>query len=226
MSMLVLLLLTFSDPSASEKHFPSKVREAILDATVLLLNDTTKQRGSGVIIKQSRGFVYVLTAGHLVDKEDKVRLGTTTAATRPRSAKTYSEVEVLASSRSPDLAVLRLRTEDRMPGVASLCSVRSLPEGKPAVLSVGFPERSTGPLCQEPRLLGVRRVIKPGESQARRYWQTEKPPVKGESGGPMIDLKGQVIGIASGMGDEKGYFTHPEEIHSFLARQGLRWLYE
>jgi hypothetical protein len=32
--------------------------------------------------------------------------------------------------------------------------------------------------------------------------------------------------VASGVGDAKGYYAHAEEVHAFLKRNALEWLYE
>ena len=42
----------------------------------------------------------------------------------------------------------------------------------------------------------------------------------------MLDRSGRLVGVASGLGDGKGYYTHVEEVHAFLKRNGLEWLYE
>jgi hypothetical protein len=57
-------------------------------------------------------------------------------------------------------------------------------------------------------------------------WQTEKTPARGRSGGPLLDRRGLLIGLDSGAGDGKGYYVHVEELHAFLKRNGLDWLYE
>jgi S1-C subfamily serine protease len=73
---------------------------------------------------------------------------------------------------------------------------------------------------------GPRKVRKPGEREAARYWETAAPPAGGRSGGPLLDRAGRVIGVASGAGDGRGYYAHAEEVHRFLRQNGLKWLFE
>jgi hypothetical protein len=36
----------------------------------------------------------------------------------------------------------------------------------------------------------------------------------------------RLLGVASGVGDAKGCYTHAEEVYAFLKRSALEWLYE
>src|SRR2546430_1556077 len=61
----------------------------------------------------------------------------------------------------------------------------------------------------------VRRKVdarRPNE-KVTTMWETEASPAKGRSGGPLVDKRGFVLGIASGANDGKGYYVHPDEIH-------------
>jgi trypsin len=69
-------------------------------------------------------------------------------------------------------------------------------------------------------------VRKPGANTSVLCWETAKTPAKGRSGGPLVDRRGYLIGVDSGAGDGKGYYIHIEEVHAFLKRNGLSWLYE
>ena len=40
----------------------------------------------------------------------------------------------------------------------------------------------------------------------------------------MIDRQGRLLGLCSGRSDEKGYYTHIDEIRAGLRDSGYRWL--
>ena len=42
----------------------------------------------------------------------------------------------------------------------------------------------------------------------------------------MVDRRGYVLGIGSGVSDGKGFYCHTADIHRFLKENGLMWLYE
>ena len=57
------------------------------------------------------------------------------------------------------------------------------------------------------------------------FWQTAAKPEKGRSGGPLLDADGRVIGICAATQDEKGYFTHLDEILAGLKTAKYEWLW-
>jgi hypothetical protein len=71
-----------------------------------------------------------------------------------------------------------------------------------------------------------RRVRRPGADGAVWYWETERRVVKGRSGGPLLNRRGYLIGVAGGTDADRGYYSHTEEIHSSLKNNGPKWLYD
>ena len=67
---------------------------------------------------------------------------------------------------------------------------------------------------------------RPGDTKSTWCWETQRRPERGRSGGPLLDEAGRVIGLASGHDGKCGYYTHAEEIHRFLKRNALDWLFE
>ena len=226
-----LLLLPGEIDVLDSKVFSKALQESAVTATTRIVNTTMDRAtggvtGSGVIIKQSSAFVYVLTAGHLVRKGDDLEVAVYSTKSYPKPATIYRSGLVLAQSALPDLAVVRVATRDVMPGVRRLCPPRLVPEGKDLPgLTIGC-KGGRAPDGVLVTVLGKRRVVKPGGRLASLCWETPEAPDKGRSGGPLLDRRGYVIGVASGVGDGKGYYTHAEEIHAFLKRSGLGWLSE
>ena len=48
----------------------------------------------------------------------------------------------------------------------------------------------------------------------------------GRSGGPLLNLDGQVIGICAATSLGKGYYVHLSEIHAGLKTAGYDWLWK
>jgi S1-C subfamily serine protease len=223
MSVLIGLLLSGVGP-ADAGAFPKRVQKAALAATARVTNVTQGTQGSGAILKKSGPFVYVLTANHVLEGGKTFEVAVYSPRSRPRPSATYRAIKVLARSVVADLAVLRVSTADAVPGTAPVCPARLIPELKNvAALTVGC-EGGKAPTCAMETVVGKRRLRKPGARATAYYWETKRPPLRGRSGGPLFDRRGFLIGLASGAGDGKGYYSHAEEVHAFLRSNGLRWL--
>jgi serine protease Do len=223
-TLMVLLLVPADIDVVDSRDFPKETQVRAVTGTVRVVNGA-KAEGSGVLLKRNGPLVYVLTANHVVDGAKRVEVSTYSAATHPRPAGTY-RADVIAQAGGPDLAVLRFTTADDMPGSVPICPVSKVPEGqKFTALSVGCAAGAAPSVALE-NVLARRRVRRPGADAGLLCWQTEKTPARGRSGGPLLDRRGLLIGLDSGAGDGKGYYVHVEEVHAFLKRNGLDWLYE
>jgi S1-C subfamily serine protease len=225
LTIALLLLVPGDIDILDSKDFPKEFQVKAVTGTVRVTNATKDGVGSGAAVKKSGAFVYVLTAAHVVEGAKQIEVATFTAASHPKPATVYRAAEVIAQSADADLAVLRITTGDDLPGYLPICPPRSVPEGKDlAALAVGC---ATGaPTCTLEAIKGKRKVRKPGDKVAALYWEASRAPAKGRSGGPLLERGGHLIGVASGAGDAKGYYAHAEEIHAFLKRNALEWLYE
>jgi S1-C subfamily serine protease len=227
MIALALLLLVPGDFDVLEsKDFPKDAQVRALTAGVRVVNTTGDVTGSGVLLKRSGPVVYVLTAAHVVAGAKKLEVATFSADSYPKPAAVYGSVEVIATSKELDLAVIRWTTRDAMPGVMEVCPVGKVPEGKNfAALSVGCADGGA-PTCVLETVKAKKKVQKRADEDKVPCWETAAAPGKGRSGGPLLDTRGYLIGVDSGAGDGKGYYTHIEAIQSFLKANGLKWLTE
>ena len=227
MFILALLALVPGDIDVLEsKDFSKEAQLKAVRATVRVSNVSKDTTGSGAFIKKSGPFVYILAAAHVVEGAKKIEVATYTAASYPRPATVYRTAEVIARSADADLAVLRIGTRDDPPGYLRICPIASVPDGKdPAALAVGC-AAAGAPTCTLETIRGKRKVRRPGVDSAVECWETDRAPAKGRSGGPLLDRNGNLIGVASGIGDAKGYYIHAEEVHAFLKRNALEWLFE
>jgi S1-C subfamily serine protease len=155
-------------------------------ASVVKVNGRRRRSGSGVVFAQNK----VLTASHVLEREEDLSLETA-------EGKTLT-ARFAGRDHSTDLAVLDVEGLDVEPATAA--------EGDARVgqisLAVGSHSRGEGPRAT----LGVVSVVG-GPIRTRRgprlerYIQTDATPYPGFSGGPLIDARGNVLGIlVSGWG--------------------------
>ena len=155
---------------AVEKIGPSVVR----------VNGRRRRSGSGVVYAPNT----VLTASHVLEREEDLTVDTLDGRTLL--------AEFVGRDPSTDLAVLRVEGLD--------VDAARPAEGDARIgqlaLAVGNPGRSDGPRAS----LGVVSAVGGPTRMWRgprleRYIQTDATPYPGFSGGPLIDARGDVLGI-------------------------------
>lgn len=182
--------------------------------------------GSGVFFREGG---YILTNNHVVQNAERV---TVTLYDR----RTF-EAQVVARDPSTDIAVVRVEA-DNLP-VAQLGESDSLRLGQ-WVLALGSPlglqfSVTAGIVSATGRSIGILAASAPAsDDEANRaapledYIQTDAAINAGNSGGPLIDLDGRVIGInsaiASPTGSFAGYgFAVPIALARMVADQLIRY---
>jgi S1-C subfamily serine protease len=155
-------------------------------ASVVRVNGRRRRSGSGVVFAQNK----VLTASHVLEREED--LSVETADGRTLSAR------FAGRDHSSDLALLNVEGLDIDPATPAEAEARV---GQIS-LAVGSHSRGEGPRAT----LGVVSAVG-GPVRSRRgprlerYIQTDATPYPGFSGGPLIDARGNVLGIlVSGWG--------------------------
>jgi len=152
-----------------------KVRQAVVHVRV----EPTQARGSGFIIDPQG---YILTAHHVVNeaKEIEIRL-----ANRQRL-----RGEIVATDAQVDFAIIKINGEREFP---------VLPLGDSDVLKVGELVGSLGyPFGLESSLhMGIvsRRGRRQNTLAAFDHIQVDSPANSGESGGPLVNMKGHILGM-------------------------------
>ncbi len=222
----VLLLALGQNGQVESKDFSTDAQAVALRATAKVVNLTTNQEASGIIVKQEGKTVYFLTAAHVAKPDDKLEISVYTAESYPKPTEVYKSATVLVSDSEKDIAVIRLFTTDTMPGVVPLCPPKKVVDGKdfPA-LSVGCGD-DKAPVCRVEMVLRKIKVQRPGEKGTTLTWETAAAQARGRSGGPLVDKRGFVVGVASGTNDDHGYYVHIDEINRFLKENALERLYE
>ena len=149
-------------------------------ASVVKVNGRRRRSGSGVVIAQNK----VLTASHVLEREEDLSIETADGRTLT--------ARFTGRDHSTDLAVLDVEGLDVEPATHT--------EGEARIgqisLAVGSHSGGEGPRAT----LGVVSAVG-GPVRTRRgprlehYIQTDATPYPGFSGGPLIDVLGNVLGI-------------------------------
>ncbi len=172
-------------------------KEETLDALSALsdgIADAVEQIGPKVVQVNGRrrrsasGVVYapelVLTASHVLEREEDLSVGT-------HDGRTLS-ARFVGRDPSTDLAVLRIE---------GLNVDAATPASEPArigqlALAVGRPSRGEGPRASLGVVSAVGGPLRTWRGpRLERYIQTDATPYPGFSGGPLIDSRGNVLGI-------------------------------
>jgi S1-C subfamily serine protease len=221
---LALLLLTPGQVQiVPTPEFPRELQTSAIRATVRVANGAAGLQGTGVVVASKGKFIYVLTAHHVVKGADGLEVATFNLDAYPRPAHVYRSAEVVAASPDTrDLALLRVATNGKVPGTMDLCPHVVLPD-RPGfrALAVGCGEAG-GPTCLPAKVLGKKRVRRPGGGKGCVFWEVDQPSGKGGSGGPLVDRRGYLLGIQSGTSHGKAYFCHADEVRAFLEAAGIR----
>jgi S1-C subfamily serine protease len=220
-----LLLLPAQGEPADSSDFSKEQQTAALTATVRVVNVSRKVVGSGVILGRKGPFAYILTACHLVDRSDGLEVATFSTTSYPKPWRLYRSVRLVAGAGDiRDLALLRVVTDDPMPGTLALCPARFVPEGMGfKALSVGC-SGGAAPTCQVDEVTGKKLARREAEGKAVAFWEVDRKQQEGRSGGPLVDRRGCLLGVCSGTNKEMSYFCHADEVRAFLIGSGFDWL--
>jgi serine protease DegQ len=155
-------------------------------ASVVKVNGRRRRSGSGVVFAQNK----VLTASHVLEREED--LSVETADGRTLTAR------FAGRDHSTDLAVLDVEGLDVEPATPAESDARV---GQIS-LAVGSRSRGEGPRATLGVVSAVGGPVRTRRGpRLERYIQTDATPYPGFSGGPLIDVRGNVLGIlVSGWG--------------------------
>lgn len=157
--------------------------------------------GSGFFVDGKR----VITAAHVVEGSNAVVVGTITG-------KRYS-AQVVKRSETLDLALLDVKTTETAKPVRFASSYRV---GQ-TVIAIGHPQGLTYSVTRG-IISHTDRVV---DGLSEHYLQFDTPVNPGNSGGPLIDLTGKVVGLVVFKGSDAGieglgFAVRAEDIRRFL----------
>ncbi|HKT28736.1 DegQ family serine endoprotease [Dyella sp.] len=146
--------------------------------------------GSGFIISSDG---YILTNNHVVDHADVVTV-------RLQDRRTLT-AKVVGTDPTYDIALLKVNTSSPLPAV-TIGDSRLLKPGQ-WVLAIGSPFGFDYTVTQG-IVSAVGRNLGAGDQPATSFIQTDVPINRGNSGGPLFNLQGQVVGINSQIYSDTG----------------------
>ena len=182
------------------------------------MNRIDNSRGSGVLISKTDDRVYILTAAHIVKDRDLLDV----ACYRATKGQTVRmPALVVAKSQTQDLALLQAFT--KMSGLPKPLAIFDRNRGNfPLPFeTVFFSYLGDLPQAYTTQVVRDTLVQRPDSESAVRMWVADQEPLPGQSGGPMVDPQGVVLGMASGASAGQGYFVHIDEIRTFLQTTGV-----
>ena len=214
----LIATVVLAGPWIQDPNFPQPKQEAALNATLRLKNPANNGEGTAIRIGKAGQFVFYLTANHnLKDAKNGVDLDSYSGATYPNAVR-IPMADIKYQWPKVDLAVLRAN-EPNPPGFLPI-----LKDYRPS--GIPFPALAVGCPAGNPPEFIADRVVSMITGEHRngvkaRMWQTDKAPEEGQSGGPIVDVKGNLVGICSGKNLGKGYYIHLDEIVDALERERL-----
>jgi S1-C subfamily serine protease len=221
------LLLLLPAQAVEARDFPKSLQMRAVAATVRVANRSERTEGTGVIIGAKDGALYILTAAHLAARDDRLEISTFSEKSYPFPVKTYDKVELVLRARDlRDLALIRIAGAERAPALMPFCPAQRFPsEGPFEALSVGCGASKT-PMCLLEKISKEKKIRRPPSRETARFWEVDVEQAAGRSGGPLLDKDGCLIGLASGVNEGKGYYTHAAEIQGWLKKSKFKFLLE
>lgn len=174
----------------------SSIREENKNSIVHIHSERTKKNGTGVPEhRYGTGFIisengHVLTASHVVNKEDNDTITETTGSVRSRHAQKF-KLELITRDEGIDLALLVFPDVGTRWKPVRFGSSRSVPNDA-SLYALGFPANFD--------LTAVTGILS-NKVGPKGVWQTTLPINRGHSGGPVFDMTGAVVAIASAGSD-------------------------
>lgn len=175
----------------------AKIYDSVLCIEVLNVDGSVLSSGTGFVYATDDNYGYVLTNAHVVSKGNIVKGVMTNNTT--------VDLTILGTDSYTDLAVLKMNKKEAIQ-VASIGKSENMKVGN-TVFTVGSPLGSTyagtvtkGILSGKDRLIETNTSGTNGlsvESYIVKVLQTDAAISPGNSGGPLVNLAGDVIGITS-----------------------------
>ena len=190
-------VVTKNKTQVYEKTSLKAAIDKIYDAVVLVQiynDDQLKSTGSGFVYKVDNKYGYILTNEHVVSDAKTIKV--------VMSNDEETEAETLGSDEYLDLAVLRI-DKDKVKQVANIGKSEDISLGD-TIFAVGAPmgydyrgSVTSGILSGKDRMVTVSVGNSTSSDWVMRVLQIDAPLNPGNSGGPLLNINGEVIGVCS-----------------------------
>jgi putative serine protease PepD len=187
-----------SSPGPSIADLYKRVSPSVVEIQTQTASNTPfgQQRGAGT----GTGWVYD-EAGHIITNEHVIE-GATRVTVKFADG-TEEQAKVVGTDRSTDVAVLELDNASKAPAPLGLGSAKSLEVGDP-VVAIGSPFGLQGTLTSGIVSALDRTITAPDGFTIDGAIQTDAALNPGNSGGPLLDEEGHVVGVNSQIASETG----------------------
>lgn len=202
-----LFIADASGPEFSVRELVARLGEAVVQVR------TPSGLGSGFFINEAG---YLITNFHVIEGETQISVEVYHRESNQLERRSYKEVRIIAMNKFRDLALLRVEDGGRRTFVA-------VPLGQTDTLAVGERVFAIG------SPLGLERTVTEGiistktrEMRGDLYLQTTAPINQGNSGGPLFNLRGEVVGVTNmkiTFSEGLGFAIPVEEVRNFLKRR-------
>lgn len=152
-----------------------------------------KGLGSGVIVRKSGKTYYVLTNNHVAGKATKISI-------KMNDNREY-EGKLVGADERLDIALVSFESDDKSIPVAKLGDSDTVQTGD-ICLAVGAPLGYSQSVTQG--IVSATSRSEPGMSRISDYIQTDAAINQGNSGGPLVNIYGEVIGINTWIASQSG----------------------
>ena len=176
----------------------------------------TQSLGSGVIISDQG---YIVTNNHVIDAASTIRV--------TLGDKRQFEAKVIGTDPTTDLAVIKIESKTSIP-VITLGDARKVEVGE-WVLAVGNPFRLTSTVTTGiVSALGRNVNVIDNSLGIESFIQTDAAINPGNSGGALVNLRGELVGIATAIATEtganEGYgFAVPVDLMEHVVKDLIRF---
>ena len=152
--------------------------------------------GSGVIIDKKG---YILTNYNVINDEKDIMV--------ILSGGRRVKAEIVAKDYKSDIAILKIDVENLKP--VKFGDSSKLKTGE-RIIGIGNPLGEEFSGCVSVGIISAKNSIIKVDDRAYKVYQTDMEPIKGNSGGAVLNSKGEVIGIINNnLNSSKGYFIMP-----------------
>jgi putative serine protease PepD len=177
-----------------------RTSSSVVEITVTSAGETTPFGGRGGGQSQGSGFVYD-DEGHVITNQHVVA-GATEAEVTFADGRSY-DASVVGADPSTDLAVLKVDAPASVLKPLELAESSSVEVGE-GVVAIGSPFGLDGTVTTGIVSALKRQITAPNDFAIDDAIQTDAAINHGNSGGPLLDLDGRVIGVNSQIESESG----------------------
>jgi len=151
--------------------------------------DSRMSQGSGILIARNENVVFVLTNKHVIDGAISIEI----LLNDDRSFTISNSI----THGSLDLGIMKFETEDDIP-LAKIGNSDQIQVGD-FVIAAGAPLGFSGTIT-----FGIVSAVREDVIEGVNFIQTDAPINSGNSGGPLVDMNGYVVGLNTWIASQNG----------------------